>query len=210
MKIDEAIDLFISYCKLLYQRGFVRGVGGNLSLRIEDNIIITPTGVSLRDVTEENIVIMREDGRIIRGESPTKDVGLHMRIMKKRKDINCVCHVHGDYIISASVLLNPGESSLPPITPGFVYFAYPLPMLPFMVPGSDKLVDAVSNYFSNKRIHALLLQNHGLISIGRTFYEAMNIIEEIDEAARVYLITGGRGNVINNKQIKEIKMLKGS
>lgn len=208
--MDKAVTSFVSYCRLLYDKGYVRGVGGNLSLRLDDVIIITPTGVSLRDVNDENVVIIKEDGNVIRGETPTKDAGFHLGILKIRREINCVCHVHGECIISASVLLSPGENSLPPITPGFVYLAYPLPMIPFMVPGSEELVDVVTGYFSRKEINALLLQNHGLITTGRDFYEAMNILEEIDEAARIFILTSGRGSTITKEQISGIKRLKSS
>ena len=81
-------------------------------------------------------------------------------------------------------------------------------MIPFMVPGSPDLAKSVSEAFSGKDSYAVLLLNHGLITIGKDFNEAMNIAEEVDEAARVYLLTGGRAVPISSESIDHIKSLR--
>ena len=198
---------FAGYCRLLYDSGLVRGVGGNLSARAGKIVFLTPSGYSLKDVTVENIVTVDIKGGSMGGGRPTKDMEVHLGILRARLEIKVVCHVHGPYIIAASTLLEPGPESLPPITPGFIFLAHPLKMLPFMVPGSEELSESVTGYFKDSGSKALLLQNHGLITIGEDFQAAFNIAEEIDEAARIWLLTGGRAKVIPKKDVKRIKEL---
>ena len=105
-------------------------------------------------------------------------------------------------------MFEPGPDTLPAVTPGFIYYAYPLPMIPFMVPGSPDLAKSVSGALSGKGSYALLLLNHGLITVGKDFDEALNIAEEVNEAARVYLLTGGKALPISPEDIDHIKSLR--
>lgn len=198
---------FVRFCRLLYGSGLVSGVGGNLSMMLGRDVLVTPTGYSLRDVTPENVVTVTMEGDVVAGEIPTKDLEMHLGILRPRPEINVVCHVHGAHIIAATTLLEPGPGALPPVTPGFVYYAYPLAMIPFMVPGSKECARAVITHFTGSRSPALLLQNHGLITIGADFRTALNIAEEIHEAARIWLLTGGKAQVIPPDDIEKIKAL---
>jgi ribulose-5-phosphate 4-epimerase/fuculose-1-phosphate aldolase len=196
---------FCLFCRLLYDRHLVTGVGGNVSARIGDKFFITPSGHSLRGVNPNLLVTLDKKGRVLDGSVPTKDMEVHMGILGIRPDINVVCHVHGAFIIAASALMEPGPDVLPPITPGFAYFAYPLTMVPFRVPGTGEFAKAAIEQFSDPTCRALLLQNHGLLAVGKNFEEAVNVAEEIDEAARIYLMTGGKGKAISSEDVRKIK-----
>ena len=201
---------FCFFCRTLYDRHLVTGVGGNLSVRVGEKIFITPSGFSLGDMVPDIVITLNGEGRVLEGGIPTKDVDVHLGVFSKRPDVNVVCHTHGAYIIAATTLLDPGPDALPPITPGFIYFAHPLAMTPFMVPGSKELAKAASHQFAEFRCSALLLQNHGLITVGENFQEALNIAEEIDEVARIYLFTDGKARILIDKDIRDIKALKTS
>ena len=175
-------ESFVELCRLVYERHLVCGVGGNISVRLDGNIMTTPSGLSLRDMTTNDIVLVTPDGEVVEGKgNPTKEFLMHSRIFGTRDDVNVVCHVHGVYLITASTKMTPGNSSLPPVTPGFCFFAYPLAMLPFYVPGIPELADAVAAHFTGTKTMALLLQNHGLITVGADMRHALNIAEEINE-----------------------------
>ena len=195
---------FCRFCKLLYERHLVSGVGGNVSARSVDKIFLTPSGYSLRDVQPDIVVTVNDDGEVLEGGTPTKDTNMHLGILRAKPDANVVCHVHGAYIIAATTMLTPGPDTLPPLTPGFVYYAYPLPMVPFLVPGSQVLVETVVNVLSKGNCRALFLQNHGLVTIGKDFQEALNVAEEIDEAARIFVLTDGKAKAIPSKDLNRI------
>ena len=195
---------FCRCCHLLYERRLVCGVGGNISARTGDNVFITPSGYSLRDIKPDMVTKLSKDGTILEGGTPTKDNEMHLGILRALPEINVVLHTHGSYITAATGLLKPGSDTLPPLTPGFVYYAHPLPMLPFFVPGTVVLANSVIKELSTNGRRAVLLQNHGLVSIGRDFQEATNIAEEIDEAARIFILTGGKASAIPPEDVDDL------
>lgn len=195
-------------CHLLYERHLTAGTGGNITARHKDRIVCTPSGISLRSVQPDNLCVVDMDGNLIEGIGPTKELGMHLAILKGRSEIRAVLHLHGAHIIAASTLLSPGPDVLPALTPGFVYHAHPVPMLPFMVPGSRALKDAAAQAFSDPAIRALLLKNHGMITGGKDFETALTIAEEVDEVARIYVITRGSASLIPESDIHEIKAIR--
>ncbi len=199
---------FCRFCHLLYERHLAAGVGGNIAARSGNRVLLTPTNYSLRDLHPDTVSVVNEKGLLMEGDKPTKEANMHLRILRERPDINVVFHLHGPHIIAASTMFEPGPSTLPALTPGFVYYAYPLSMLPFMVPGTGDLAKAVTQELSGKGAYAVLLKNHGLITVGKSFEEALNIAEEIDEAARVYVLTGGKAPPIPAENIGQIKSLR--
>lgn len=199
---------FCRFCHLLYERHLASGVGGNIAARSGDRILLTPTDYSLRDLHPDTVSVVNENGLLMDGDRPTKEADMHLRILRQRPDINVVFHLHGPHIITASTMFEPGPSTLPALTPGFVYYAYPLPMLPFMVPGSPDLTKDVSKALSSKESYAILLKNHGMVTVGKNFTEALNIAEEIDEAARVYVLSGGQASPIPSEDVDTIKSIR--
>ena len=102
---------------------------------------------------------------------------MHLAVMRVHPGAAAVFHVHGSYLIAASCMLDVGEDSLPALTPGYTCFAYPMPMVPFALPGSEELVRHVADSIRGRR--AVLLQNHGLVVWGRSLDEALDITEEV-------------------------------
>ena len=195
---------FCRFCHLLYERHLVTGVGGNMSARINDQVLLTPSGCSLRDIRPEEVLSVDIKGPISERVRPTRDAGMHLALLKARPDVNVVFHVHGAHIIAATAMLSPGPDTLPPLTPGFVYYAYPLAMIKFITPGTDTLARAVTKELRGKYRKALFLQNHGLVTLGKDFHEALNVAEEIDEAARIFTITNGNAKAIPLKDLDSI------
>ncbi len=204
MQGHSVLEDFCTCCRRLYERHLVSGVGGNMAIRIGKTTYLSPSGYSLGSLQPGKVVVF-EDGRYrSRGVKATQDAAMHLAILDARPDVHAVCHVHGAALIAASTLLEPGPESLPPLTPGFACFAHPLPMLPFMVPGSEKLARAVNEALSVAPSRAVLLQNHGLVTVGRDFEEALNIAEEIDEVAKIYVFTNGKARPIPADELAKI------
>jgi ribulose-5-phosphate 4-epimerase/fuculose-1-phosphate aldolase len=151
------------------------------------------------------VVIVDKNGNVLSGEPPSKDMGLHLAVLQERPDVSVVCHIHNAYLVAASTMLSPGPDALPPLTPGFVFYAHPLPMLPFMLPGSQELAEAAAKELSSRKRNAVLLQSHGLISLGTSFAHAINVAEEIEEAARIFVLTRGTAKGIPQEQLSAIR-----
>jgi ribulose-5-phosphate 4-epimerase/fuculose-1-phosphate aldolase len=183
---------FCAWCRLLYERHLVSGSGGNLAARAGNSVMLTPTGCSLRDLKPSLVVTVDLSGNSRQGGIPTREAPMHLKILQERRDINVVCHVHGAYIIAAGTMLTPGPESIPPVTPGFAYTAYPLPLIPYLPPGSEALSRAVADVLSSSQCKAVLLKSHGLVTAGSDYPEAINLAEEIEEAAHIYVLTSGK------------------
>ena len=98
-------EAFSRFCGLLYDRHLVAGVGGNMAARYGDEILTSPSGYALRDVTPENTVTLNAQGAVISGGIPTKDLNMHLAVLRIRPDVNVVCLVHGAHLIAASTLM---------------------------------------------------------------------------------------------------------
>ena len=199
-------ETFSRFCRLLYERRLVSGVGGNVAARTGEHFaFLSPSGFSLRTVKPGLLSVVRLSGELVSGPQPTKDAELHLKVLRARSDVHVVFHVHGAHIVAATTMIEPGADTIPPLTPGFVYFAYPLPMLPYYTPGSDELSETVASALSTPGQKAVLLQNHGLVTAGKDFEEAFNVAEEVEEAARVFVLTGGKSKPIPSHKIEEIR-----
>ena len=183
-----------SLCRRLYDRHLVTGCGGNVAGRFGDGMIVTPSGASLGELNADDLVTVDADGRSADGRKPTKEASLHRTVFDMRPEAMIVAHTHNPHATAASTLLEPGAESIPPMTPGFSYFAWPLPMTPFHLPGSEELIDAVKTQIGPK--NATLLQNHGLIVWASDASTALMIAEEVEETAQVWLLAGGKGHAI--------------
>ena len=189
-------DNLAALCNLLYDRHLVVGAGGNVSARHGDGFLTTPTGVSLRDMTPDRIITLDTDGQPTGPVRPSKELAMHLGIFRARPDVQVVCHVHGSYITALTALFEPGADTLPCLCPGHTYYAHPLPMLPCFVPGTTDLAEATAAAFADEERLAVLLANHGLITVGTTPADVVNITEEVDEAAMIWFHTGGRARTL--------------
>lgn len=189
-------------CKRLYDRHLVSGCGGNVAGRFGDGMIVTPSGASLGELSGDDMVTVDAQGNSLDGRTPTKEASLHRAILDSRPDARIVAHTHNLHATAVSTLVDPGSDVLPPMTPGFSYFAWPLPMIGFHLPGSEELSRAVMEGIGDKP--AILLQNHGLISWADTCSKTMMIAEEVEEAAQVWILSGGKGKAIAPELARQI------
>lgn len=208
MEINEHIEDFVNVCHLIQSKGLVSGTGGNVSFRCGDKIYITPTGAALEEITPEKIsIVSLEDGKPVNGLKPSKETMMHILCYRKRNDINAVVHVHSVYsvaIASMPEFLQCGK--VPVYTPGYGLRVGSISVLPYKIPGSIDLAVEVSDSLENR--NSALLANHGVVAIGKTAESALNLIEEIEENAKVYFITGGSANRLSQQQIDALNIYK--
>ena len=180
------------YCSRLYDRGLVSSTGGNLSVRIGPSaILISPTGKALVDLTSDDFVEVTLDGAVTGTGRPSKELPFHLAAYR-RPDVNAVIHGHSAYAVAASTMLpvNP-EDSLPAYTAGYVFRVGRLPLLPYLPAGSHELSEAVGAVLT-PMLKAILLQNHGFISIGPDLATAFETADELLDALTVFVLSAGR------------------
>jgi ribulose-5-phosphate 4-epimerase/fuculose-1-phosphate aldolase len=171
----------------VFERGLTPGRTGNLSCRIEDEIVVTPTGVSLGSLDPCQLAIIDLQGRPIRGGQPSKEAGMHAALYRARPTARGVVHLHSTHAVAVSCLADVDErSALPPLTAYFAMRVGRLPLVPYFAPGDPSLSIAVEEMAHEH--HAMLLANHGSVVAADDLLSAADAAEEIEETARLWLM----------------------
>lgn len=180
-------------CRLgasLFARRLSFGSAGNISVRIEDGWLMTPTNVSLGALDPARLARLDTDGRLVSGDPPTKETFLHRAMYEERPQAGAVVHLHSTYSVAVSALADVDAANvLPPITAYYVMRVGRLPLVPYYPPGDLGLAEAVRGLAAAH--HAVLLANHGPVVAGSSLAAAANAIEELEETARLFLILRG-------------------
>jgi ribulose-5-phosphate 4-epimerase/fuculose-1-phosphate aldolase len=190
---DEERDLRDRLARVgrsLFDRGYSCGSSGNISVRVDDGILITPTNASLGRLDPARIARVDFEGRPVGGDRPSKEVPLHLAFYRSRPGAGAVVHLHSTHAVALSCLqgIDP-EDALPAITPYFVMRIGRLPVAPYVAPGDPAMAEEVGRLAVGCR--AVLLANHGPVVSGKGLEEAVDAAEELEEAARLFLMLRG-------------------
>jgi ribulose-5-phosphate 4-epimerase/fuculose-1-phosphate aldolase len=177
-------------CRLgasLFRRGLTFGTSGNISVRLDDGWLMTPTNFALDALDPARLSRLDAEGRLIGGDPPTKENFLHRAMYAQRPRDAAVVHLHATHSVAVSVLedIDPADV-LPPITAYYIMRVGRLPLVPYYPPGDLALADAVAALAD--RHHAVLLANHGPVVSGGSLSAAAAAIEELEETARLHLL----------------------
>ncbi|MGW4966095.1 3-oxo-tetronate 4-phosphate decarboxylase [Nonomuraea sp. NPDC004186] len=175
----------------LFRRRLTHGRTGNLSARTGDAFLITPTGGSLGDVAPDQLSLVSLAGEHLDGPRPSKEAFLHAAFYRARPDAGAVVHLHSTYSVAVSCHdgLDP-DDVLPPLTAYYVMRVGRLPLLPYHAPGDPALGPIAER--AARSAHALLLANHGPIAAGADLAAAADVVEELEETARLWLLLRDR------------------
>ena len=202
-KVKQRVKL----AKSLFDRGLTIGSSGNISVRLADGWLMTPTGSSMGNLDPNEISKLDLNGKLISGKSPTKECFLHIAMYDERPDSGAVVHLHSTHSVAVSCLAGIDKKNvLPPITAYYVMKIGKLPLVPYFPPGDINLAKAVKEMASNH--HAVLLANHGPVVAGKTLEDAVYAIEELEETARLFLLLRNmKTQYLNEKQVKTLEEL---
>ena len=201
----EAKRLIIEVGKRMYAKNFVAANDGNISCKVDDNIIwTTPTGVSKGFMSEEMLVKMRTDGTVLsQGESgPSSEVKMHLRIYQENPEAMGVCHAHPPISTSFAIA---GISLDKAIYPEALVNIGTVPCVHYETPGSQGIPDSIAPYARD--YNALLLANHGAVAWGGSLMEAWYRLEATEHYAMVLMYTSniiGKANVLSCEQVSEL------
>jgi ribulose-5-phosphate 4-epimerase/fuculose-1-phosphate aldolase len=189
----------------IFARGLTFGSSGNISVRIEDGWLMTPTNVALGDLDPARLSKLDANGRHLSGDAPTKEAMLHLAMYRERPNAAAVLHLHSTHSVAVSALahIDPNDV-LPPITAYYVMRVGRLPLIPYYPPGDQGLAEAVGKQAAKH--HALLLANHGPVVAGGSLDAAAAAIEELEETARLYLLLQGhRTRFLTPEQVAALR-----
>ncbi|MCB1834934.1 MAG: aldolase [Geminicoccaceae bacterium] len=205
MSESRARDEIARIGRSIFERGLTMGSSGNISVRVEDGWLMTPTGATLGTLDPARISKLDEAGNHISGDKPTKETFLHIGMYRHRKDARAVVHLHSTHSVAVSCLDGiDADNVIPPITAYYVMRVGMLPLVPYYRPGDPALGPAVEKLAG--RHHAVLLANHGPVVAGTSLDNATFAMEELEETAKLYLLLHGRAiRPLNDEQVAELR-----
>lgn len=203
-KVRDQITLL---AKSLYDRGYGCGSSGNISVRVDDGIIISPTNSCMGRLDPGSLSKIDLDGIHISGAKPSKESFLHLAMYQERPEEKSIVHLHSSYSVAVSCLSDIDKTNvLPPITAYYVMRVGTLPLVPYYPPGDRALAKAIRK--TAKKYHAMLLANHGPVVAGKSLESAVYAAEELEETAKLYLmLQGHKTNFLDTAQVQHLKEL---
>lgn len=185
---ESAAQEFMAVAQRLWNRGLLAGSGGNLSLRVDGTsyVMIKPSGVPNVDCQPETLLGVDLTGKVVIGQGrPSTDTGFHLGIYRTRPKVQGIVHAHAPWSIALTLL---GYQALPLLTPQAWYNLGRVPVVPYATPGSAEEDAWVVDALRDERMVAILLQRHGLVTVGSALAKAENLAELVEETAQVALL----------------------
>lgn len=180
--------------RIAYQRGLLTANDGNLSLRLPDgNILITPSGLCKGRMIPEDLLVITPEGQVVAanpGRKPTSEQPMHLEVYRQRVDVNAVLHAHPPYAVALTVA---GFDLRDDFLPEVRMTLGSIPTTDFALPSSPQNAAAIRNLISNH--DAIMLRQHGSLTVGRTLEEALINLERLEHSARVQYLAQTLGQI---------------
>lgn len=180
-------------CRRLADAGLIAGQDGNLSVRVgEDRALVTPAGLIKGELSPDDMVEVDLSGRRVRGHRrPSSEIDMHLRILRRRPDVGAVVHAHPPVATGFSVA---GEAFDACVLPELIFQVGWVPLVPYGTPGTAELGAQLEPFL--KEYDALLLANHGAVTMGATLADARIRMESLEHAAKIILTARLLGRVV--------------
>ena len=186
-RLREAIALI---GESLYDRGLAHGSAGNISVKLADGWLMTPTNSCLGRLDPARISRLDTRGKLVSGDKPSKEAFLHIAMYEERPQCGAVVHLHSVHSVAVSCIDGLDEENVfPPITAYAIMQVGRLALVPYFPPGDEALAEAVRAVAGKH--HAVLLANHGPVVGGSSLDAAVNAIEELEQTAKLMLLLQG-------------------
>ena len=189
MTEDDTARLLVELAASLFARGYSVGSAGNISARLDDGgYLMTPTNSCLGRLDAARLSRLDDGFAHVGGDKPSKEVFMHRAFYTARPEAAAVVHLHSTMATAVACLpeVDP-DNPIPPLTPYFVMrVGRTMPVVPYYRPGDAAMEPAIHGAARGAR--AVLLANHGPVVSGRTLTDAVYAAEELEEAARLFLL----------------------
>ncbi len=196
----------------LYARGHVHGSAGNISVRLDDGgVLITPTDACLGLLDAAQLAKVDASGRALGSARASKTLALHRRIYDADPAARCVIHTHSTHLVALTLAGTwSTDDIVPPLTPYYVMKVGHVPLIAYHRPGDPRVADLVAERIALMRergtpLRAVMLDRLGPNVWHETLAAAMATLEELEETARLWLLTGGRVAPLDDAQIDELR-----
>ncbi|CDZ47793.1 class II aldolase/adducin family protein [Neorhizobium galegae] len=197
----ELRQALLSIVALLEDKGFNHGSSGNVSCRIGDDILITPTGGNSANMTPERLVRLDRHGETVGEGMPSSEWHMHLAILNAYPHVQAVIHTHADACVALSCLARP--------IPAFHYMiasfgGNDVPCAPYATFGTRALADGAVAALKTRK--ACLLANHGMIVVGTSLQQAFDLTVKLETLARQYILArqAGEPAILSDDEMERV------
>lgn len=206
--------------KSLFDRSYVHASAGNISVRISDGFLITPTDACLGFLDPARLAKIDFHGQQLSGDKASKTMALHAAIYEHARQfdpsVSCIIHTHSTHCVALTLEPNVKSANeqpaelLPAITPYFVMKVGHVPLIPYTRPGSVKAIElaqqAIVSYAAKGiPIRALMLSRLGPYAWNSSPSSAMATLEELEESAKLFHLKGRDVTPLVESQLEELR-----
>ncbi|NML17149.1 aldolase [Azohydromonas sp. G-1-1-14] len=200
----------------LFERGYVHATAGNISVRTDGGFLITPTDACLGFLEPQRLAKVSASGEQLGGDRASKTLALHRRIYAADPQARCVIHTHSTHLVALTLSgVWSKDAILPPITPYFVMKVGRVPLIPYHRPGDPAAAALVADAIARAsgrgtRLSAVMLDRLGPNVWAATPAAAMAVLEELEETARLWLLSNPRPATLDEAAIEELRQAFGA
>ena len=201
--MSKVIEELTKYAHKLVDQGLVVGAGGNLSMRDQDHMYISPSGFDLKEIephqwVKVNIATGEVEGTL----RPSSEVLMHLECFRKNDAIQAVLHAHPTY----SVGVSSAGKDIPPLFPDFPAMVKSVGYIDYIIPTTHLLAEKVAELVTND---VIIMRNHGVLTLGKTMKEAFFFMQLTEESAKVYTISSifGGPRILTNDECDDLRNL---
>jgi len=196
----------------LYARGYVHASAGNISVKLDDgSFLITPTDACLGNLVASELAHVSADGVQLCGARASKTLVLHRSIYEATPQARCVIHTHATHLVSLTLQgVWRNSDIVPPITPYYVMKVGHIPLVAYQRPGAPGVATEVSQLIQQSTtlhapIRGVMLDRLGPVVWHQSPAEACAVLEELEETAKLWLMSDRQASALSDAQINELK-----
>ncbi|MEX3962278.1 aldolase [Paraburkholderia sp. EG286B] len=193
----------------LYARGYTVGSAGNISARLDDGWLITPTDACLGRLDPAEIAKVDLDGNAVSGGKPSKTLALHRGVYECNREARGIVHTHSTHLVALTLAGVWSDADvLPPITPYYVMKVGHIPLIRYRRPGDPQVAQQLAALA--ERVRGVLLERLGPVVWERSVSQASYVLEELEETARLWLTTNPRPAPLDDTALEELRTVFGA
>ena len=189
-------------CKKLYEKNLIAGCDGNISEKIGNQIIITPSQVNKAEIKSKDLCLINNKGQNLKGKASSEKY-MHLAIYKYQKKAQAIVHAHPPSAIALS-LARPHWKFLPQALPEIALALGQVPFTPYVQPGTKQMGESLKSFV--KTSQALILSHHGAVVWGESLEEAFLIMEQLEHSCKILCLSEamGRTKTLSKKEIEKL------
>lgn len=194
-------------CRTMATGGLIAGADGNVTVRIgPDRVLVTPSGLIKAELEADDMVEVDLSGRKVRGHRrPTSELDMHLRILRRRPDVDAIVHAHPPVATGFGVANIAFDEC---VLPELIFQVGHVPLVPYGTPGTPELGATLDGYI--EKFDALILANHGAVTVGPTLDDARIRMESLEHAAKIIFTARllGRVQPLERAQVERLEALR--